>query len=73
MFSTPVLYLAAALVVSGYPIVRIDMSNPRSAKCMFEDSTELRKTVEDYYSGKLEVVAVRYFQEYKTITERISY
>lgn len=69
-YPTSNFHLAASLVCAGYEIERLEPLGPRSCNILFEDSTEIRKTIDDYYSGKLMIPAIRHQQEQNSIAER---
>lgn len=70
-FSTGNLFLAAYLIASGYDVESVFKVDNWNSTIHFADSTELRQAVENFWNGKGNVSALKIYQEYKTLTERV--
>lgn len=53
MTSVENLTLATALLYRGFPLLGMDKSNPSKAKFQFDDNQEVKKVIQDYWSGSL--------------------
>jgi len=62
---------SSALVSSGYELVSLNKSNPQKVQFIFRRNAGIEKTVNDYFSDKLEVKARKFFDDIKSIKNRI--
>ena len=70
IFSTSDLALAAA-IASKYPIQSMDKSNPKKVVFIFCKDRDFDIYVERFYKGELPVDAQKYFQNLKSLKNRI--
>lgn len=63
--------LAAALITKGYQILKVDKENPKKVEFTFQDRKSIEETATNYFNGKLEVEPQSYFNNIKTIKNRI--
>ena len=64
------LALASALV-SEFPIIKIDVTNPKKAVFVFKNSPKLQKMIAGYWNNTLAVEPKSYFQSIKLLKNRI--
>ncbi len=70
-FMTFDLGCASALVSSGLELVSLDKSNPKKVQFVFKREAGIEKIVNDYFADKLEVKARKFFDDIKSIKNRI--
>lgn len=69
-YATSDLGLIAALSLF-YRHIDVDESNPRRVVFIFEETPELQKLVDRYFSDDLQVSAISYFEKVKQIKNRL--
>lgn len=62
--------VAAALKVAGMDLIQIDPAQNQRAVFLFPESREIESLVNDYWSGKLLVSALRFQQEMRLLKSR---
>lgn len=70
-FSTFDLGCAAAIISVGFPLYKLNKSNPRKVQFSFKEQEEAEKIVDDYWSDNLSVNARTYFDNIKMLKNRI--
>lgn len=70
-FATGNLFLAAYLIAVGNSVAGVTKVDNWNSSIQFKDSIELRDQVEQFWNGTGEVSALKIYQEYKTLTERV--
>jgi len=64
--------LALVAVLSlDLPIEKIDRQNPTKVQFLFAESEQLRRLVDDYWKGQLQVEPKAFFNQLKNIKTRI--
>jgi hypothetical protein len=53
------------------PIEKIDRQNPTKVQFLFAESEQLRRLVDDYWKGQLQVEPKAFFNQLKNIKTRI--
>lgn len=69
-YRTSDLNLAAVLSLD-LPIEKIDRQNPAKVQFLFTESEQLRRLVNDYWNGRLQIEPKQYFSQLKNIKTRI--
>lgn len=62
---------AASLVTAGFELIELDKTNPRKVQFVFRRVTGIEKTVDGYWTDKLEVKARSFFDNIKMLKNRI--
>lgn len=70
LYSTTDLGCATAINLY-YPLWAIDKSNPQKAVFLFKREEGLDNLIEQFWSNSLEVSALAYFQQLKTLKSRL--
>lgn len=70
-FSTFDLGCSAALISVGFNLVSLDKQNPRRVLFVFGIKVGIDETVNDYFSGRLQVDARTLFDNIKMLKNRI--
>lgn len=70
-YSTFDLGCASALAGSGFELVSLEKSNPKKVQFIFRREVGIEKVADDYFSDRLEIKARRFFDEIKSIKNRL--
>ncbi len=71
-FTTSDIALATALVVKGFPILKLERElSGRRVTFVFEQSSEINETTNKFWQKKLAVEPSAYFHELKDIKTRL--
>lgn len=70
-FSTFDLGLAAALLTENFRLTKLDKSNPKKVLFCFEHQEGIEQAVENYFSGNFQVDAQIYFNQIKSVKNRL--
>ena len=70
-FSTFDLGLATALQTLDYKLLKLDKTNPKKARFVFEHGKGIEKAMLDYWNGKLKLSALALFNNQKMLKNRI--
>lgn len=62
---------SSALVNSGFELISLDKSNPKKVQFIFQRKDGLEKIVDDYFANRLELKARGFFDDIKSIKNRI--
>jgi hypothetical protein len=62
---------AASLITAGFQLVSLDKANPRKVQFIFRRATGIEKTVDDYWTDKLELRARSFFDNIKMMKNRL--
>ena len=71
LFQTFDLGLAGTLITIGFHLRSLDKSNPRKVQFGFNDSDNIKRATEAYWSGKIKVNPRLYFDNLKLLKNRI--
>lgn len=71
LFSTSDLGCSAALISTGFELVDLDKANPRKVLFIFEKRIGIEETVNEYWSGKLQLNARGLFDNIKMLKNRL--
>lgn len=71
LFSTYDIGLATALMTVGHKLYEMDRSNPKKACFHFLRVSTIDKAVDDYWVAELKVDARSFFENLKTLKNRI--
>lgn len=71
LFSTFDLGLATALVTLGYKLLRLDKTNPKKVRFVFQEEGEIEKDMLCYWNGDLKLPAQTLFDNQKMLKNRI--
>ncbi len=61
----------AAVLSLDLPIEQVDKQNPAKVQFLFTESEQLRRLVDDYWKGQLQVEPKAFFNQLKNIKTRI--
>lgn len=70
-FSTFDLGLAAALTTCEYNLIKLDKANPKKIRFVFEGDKDIEQVMLKYWNGKLKVSALSFFNNLKTLKNRL--
>ena len=70
-FSTFDLGLATVLITVGYKLIRMEKSNPKKVKFVFEKDKDIERTIEDFWNDELKVRAQTLLNNQKVLKNRI--
>jgi len=70
-YSTYDLGCSSALVNSGFELVSLNKSNPKKVQFIFQRKDGIEKIVDDYFSNRLELKARGFFDDIKSIKNRL--
>ena len=70
-YNTTDLGLAAALVSQGFNVIELDRSHPHKVRFLFTDDGSIEQIASQYWSDKLKVPAMAYFNAIKLLKHRI--
>lgn len=62
---------SSALVSSGFELVSLDKSNPKKVRFIFRREAGIEKIADDYFADRLEVKARKFFDDIKSLKNRI--
>ncbi len=48
---------AASLITKGFKLISLEKSNPRKVQFIFQETADIKKVIEEYWSNKLELEA----------------
>jgi hypothetical protein len=70
-FSSQELACAAALLVRGFEMSKLDKGDPRKVKFVFKGEKDIADTIKDFWDGRLPVDAQGYFNAIKRLKNQI--
>lgn len=70
-FDSSDLGCCAALITANFELLDIDNTNSKKVVFVFDNSIEINKASEEYWSDNLQVSARRYFENIKMLKSRI--
>ncbi|NCA93638.1 MAG: hypothetical protein EOM84_00505 [Sphingobacteriia bacterium] len=62
---------SSALVNSGFELVSLDKSNPKKVRLIFRRELGIEKVVDDYFANRLSLKARGFFDNIKSIKNRL--
>ncbi len=65
------LNLAATLTALEYKLISLDRSNAKRVGFVFEDSQEIKQSINDYWDEKIELPALTLFNAQKLLKNRL--
>lgn len=70
-FSTHDLGLATVLLTLGYDLVKLDKTNPKKVRFVFEEDKKIERVMVDYWKDKIKLPALSLFNNQKVLKNRI--
>jgi hypothetical protein len=70
-FSTYDLGLATVLVTLDYKLIKLDKTNPKKIRFVFEEDVKIQKVMVDYWNNKIKLPALTLFNNQKMLKNRI--
>jgi len=70
-FSTYDLGLATALITLDYKLIKLDKTNPKKVRFVFEEDKKIGQVMVDYWNGKTKLPALTLFNNQKMLKNRI--
>ena len=70
-FSTYDLGLATVLVTLNYKLIKLDKTNPKKIRFVFEEDAKIQKVMVDYWNDKIKLPALTLFNNQKMLKNRI--
>jgi hypothetical protein len=70
-FSTYDLGLATVLVTLDYKLIKLDKTNPKKIRFVFEEDKKIEKVMLDYWNDKIKLPALTLFNNQKMLKNRI--
>jgi hypothetical protein len=70
-FSTYDLGLATVLVTLDYKLIKLDKTNPKKIRFIFEEDAKIQKVMVDYWNDKIKLPALTLFNNQKMLKNRI--
>jgi len=70
-FSTYDLGLATVLVTLDYKLIKLDKTNPKKIRFVFEEDAKIQKVMVDYWNDKIKLPALTLFNNQKMLKNRI--
>ena len=70
-FSTYDLGLATVLVTLDYKLIKLDKTNPKKIRFVFEEDAKIQKVMIDYWNDKIKLPALTLFNNQKMLKNRI--
>ena len=70
-FSTYDLGLAAVLVTLDYKLIKLDKTNLKKIRFVFEEDAKIQKVMVDYWNDKIKLPALTLFNNQKMLKNRI--
>ena len=70
-FSTFDLGLATMLVTLRYEVIKLDKTDPKKVRFVFRETKDIQQTMLSYWNNEITVPALAFFNNLKTIKNRI--
>jgi len=70
-FSTYDLGLATVLVTLGYKLIKLDKTDIKKIRFIFQEDKKIELTMLDYWNDKIKLPALTLFNNQKTLKNRI--
>jgi len=70
-FSTYDLGLATVLVTLNYKLIKLDKTNPKKVRFVFEEDKKIEQVMMDYWNDKMKLSALALFNNQKMLKNRI--
>ena len=70
-FSTYDLGLATVLITLDYNLIKLDKTNPKKVRFVFEEDTKIEKVMVDFWKNKIKLPALTLFNNQKMLKNRI--
>ena len=70
-FSTYDLGLATVLVTLDYKLIKLDKTNPKKIRFVFEEDAKIQKVMVGYWNDKIKLPALTLFNNQKMLKNRI--
>ena len=70
-FSTYDLGLATVLVTLDYKLIKLDKTNPKKIRFVFQEDKKIEQVMVDYWSDKIKLPALALFNNQKMLKNRI--
>ncbi len=70
-FSTYDLGLATVLITLDYNLIKLDKTNPKKIRFVFEEDKKIEKVMVDYWNDKIKLPALSLFNNQKMLKNRI--
>jgi hypothetical protein len=70
-FSTYDLGLATVLVTLNYKLIKLDKTNKKKVRFVFEEDQKIEKIMLDYWNDKIKLPALTLFNNQKMLKNRI--
>lgn len=70
-FSTYDLGLATVLVTLGYKLLKLDKTNPKKVRFVFQEEKNIDKAMMEYWNDKIKLPAQTLFNNQKMLKNRI--
>ena len=70
-FSTYDLGLATVLVTLDYKLIKLDKTNAKKIRFVFEEDAKIQKVMVDYWNDKVKLPALTLFNNQKMLKNRI--
>ena len=70
-FSTYDLGLATVLVTLDYKLIKLDKTNTKKIRFVFEEDAKIQKVMVDYWNDKIKLPALTLFNNQKMLKNRI--
>ena len=70
-FSTYDLGLATVLVTLDYKLIKLDKTNTKKIRFVFEEDAKIQKVMVDYWNDKIKLPALSLFNNQKMLKNRI--
>ncbi len=70
-FSTYDLGLATVLITLDYNLIKLDKTNPKKIRFVFEEDNKIEKVMVDYWNDKVKLPALSLFNNQKMLKNRI--
>jgi len=63
--------LATVLVTLDYKLIKLDKTNPKKIRFVFEEDAKIQKVMVDYWNDKIKLPALTLFNNQKMLKNRI--
>lgn len=70
-FSSYDLGLATTLVTLKYELIKLDKTDPKKVRFVFKETKDIEQTMLGYWNNEITVPALSFFNNLKTIKNRI--
>ena len=70
-FSTYDLGLATVLITLGYKLLKLDKTNPKKVRFVFEEEKGINQAILDYWNDEIKLPAQTLFNNQKMLKNRI--